>query len=97
MPVISDAASARKNIVVTEVGLSKNTNRTFIKSSTLAANSECSDKEHYAMELGTPESYLFYSAALTAMKEGKKMRVQFELDQCLSHAPRVDVFWNLNF
>ena len=68
----NEANATRKDISVTEVGLSKNTNRVFVKSSNLASDSRCSDKEHYAMELGTPESYLFYSVALTAMNEGKK-------------------------
>ena len=94
---ICDAANTRKDIVVKEVGLSKNSNRVFVKSSTLAIDSECSDKAHYAIELGSPESYVFYSAALSALNEGKKMRVLYELDECLGDAPRVDVFWNLGY
>lgn len=93
---ICHSANVRRDIVVIEVGLSTNSNRVFVRSSSHASDSECSDKEHYAIELGNPESYLFYSAALTAMNEGKKMRVLYELDQCLDGAPKVDVFWNLN-
>lgn len=58
------------------MGLSLNSQRVFVKSTTLAVDSECSDKERYAMKLGSPESSLFYSAALSALNEGKKMRVQ---------------------
>lgn len=89
------AEHATKDILVAEVGLSKNTNRVFVKSSTLASNSECVDKELYAMELGSAESYLFYSAALTSMNEGKRMRVLYMLDQCVGNTSEVRVFWNL--
>ncbi|WP_054113239.1 hypothetical protein [Marinagarivorans algicola] len=92
----SAQADARKEITITEVGLSKNTNRVFVKATPLATDTECSDKEHYAMSLNGSEAYLFYSAALTAMNEGKKMRVQYETQRCLSGAPIVDVFWNLS-
>ncbi len=89
-------ASTRKDITITEVGLSKNTNRVFVKATPAATGTECSDKEHYAISLNGAEAYLFYSAALTAMNEGKKMRVLYESQGCLNGAPIVDVFWNLS-
>ncbi len=98
LPLFSEAGSTRKDITIKEVGLSQNTNRVFVVSSDKATDSICSDQDYYAMELGSAESFLFYSAALNAMNEGKKMRVQYVTDGvCLSNAPRVDVFWNLNF
>ncbi len=97
-PLFTEAGSVRRDITITEVGLSQNSNRVFVKSSDRATDSNCSDKEHYAMELGSPESYLFYSAGLTAMNESKKMRVIYITDgECMGDAPRVDVFWNLNY
>ena len=99
LPLVSEADFSRKEIAVKEVGLSLNSQRVFVKSTTLAADSECSDKAHYAMKLGSPESYLFYSAALSALNEGKKMRVQYltGANDCLSNASQVNVFWNLTY
>jgi len=89
-------AFTRKDVTINEVGLSTNTNRVFIKATPIATNTDCSDTSIYAIELNSPEAYLFYSAALTAMNHGKKMRVQYEQDKCAATAPRIDVFWNLN-
>lgn len=92
---VSAQGMTRKDITILEVGLSKNTNRVFVKGTPSATDTECSDKVNYAVSLEGAEGYLFYSAALTAMNEGKKMRVQYEPIGCLSNAPKVDVFWNL--
>ena len=98
LPFFSGAADIRIEISVLDVGLSQNTNRVFVRSNTLANESVCASKDYYAMSLGSPDSYLFYSAALTAMNEGKKMRIQYSSDgECLRSAPKVDVFWNLNY
>lgn len=88
LPLVSEADFSRREIVINEVGLSINSQRVFVKSATLATDSECSDQAHYAMKLGSPESYLFYSAALSALNEGKKMRVQYltGANDCLSDA-----------
>jgi len=86
----------RNEITVLEVGLSKNTGRVFVKGSPAATETSCTDTAHYSMPLGEPESYLFYSAALTAMNQGKKMRVQYEDNKCVGNGPQVDVYWNLN-
>ncbi|WP_096086617.1 hypothetical protein [Agaribacterium haliotis] len=94
---LAHSASVSKELTIKEVGFSKNTGRVFIKSSDLADESHCSSKDHYAMPLGEPESFLFYSAALTALNEGKKVRVLYESSgECLSNAPEVLVFWNLS-
>lgn len=86
----------RKEITVLEVGLSMNTGRIFVKGSPAATETECTDKAHYSIALGSPEAYLFYSAALTAMKEGKKMRIQYGETECVGSGPKIDVYWNLN-
>lgn len=93
---IALAEIIRKDVQVIEVGLSLNTQRVFIKAIPAATNTSCVDLSHYAMELGTPESYLFYSAALSSINEGKKMRIQYEPGKCIGGAPIVDVFWNLS-
>ncbi|WP_370979956.1 hypothetical protein [Agaribacterium sp. ZY112] len=95
--VVSGVASAASRMVidVVEVGLSKNTNRVFIKGDQTAEGTSCEDGKVYSMLLEGPEAYLFYSAALTAMNEGRKMRVQYEQDACINGAAKVDVFWNL--
>ncbi|MGY5821780.1 hypothetical protein [Vibrio chemaguriensis] len=101
LPLVLSTGSAyaniRKDIDIIEVGLSKNTGRVFVKSSVQATDTNCSDKTLYAMKSGTPEAYVFYSAALSAMKDRKKMRIQYEPDQCLEQAPKIDVFWNLSY
>lgn len=86
----------RKDLTVLEVGLSTVSGRVFVVATPLATNTECVNTSYYAMKAGSPESFLFYSAALTAMNEGKKLRVQYETMGCLGDAPKVDVFWNLN-
>ena len=89
-------AADRVEVTVSEVGLSMNTGRVFIVASPAATNTECGSKNHYAMKVGSPESYLLYSAALSAMNEGKKLRIQYSDTDCLNDAPRIEVFWNLN-
>jgi len=92
---ISAQGMTRKDITILEVGLSKNSNRVFVKGSPSATDTECTSKDHYSIALEGAEAYLFYSAALTAMNEGKKMRVQYEPTGCIGSGPIVDVFWNL--
>lgn len=90
-------SSERKDITVLEVGLSKVSGRVFVKGTPSATTTDCTGKDHYSIALGDPEAYLFYSAALTAMKQGTKMRVQYEQQNCIGSGPVVDVFWNLPY
>jgi hypothetical protein len=87
-------SGVRKEVSILEVGLSMNTNRVFIVTDKASTNSECPGAT-YAMQLPAPEAYLFYSSALSSLKEDKKMRIQFSETECLDNAPKVEVFWNL--
>jgi hypothetical protein len=88
--------SPRIEIAVKEVGLSKNSKRVFVVSEQQATETECSVKDHFSIAIPEAEAYLFYSTALTAMKDGKKMRIQYSATDCISNSPIVEVFWNLN-
>lgn len=95
IPLLSYGQYQRAEITIKEVALSQHSNRVFIVASPSATDTTCTSKDHYSMSIDKPEAFLFYSAALTAMNEGKKMRVQYSETECIGNGPVVNVFWNL--
>jgi len=90
------SAQTRQTISIKEVALSMNTKRVFVVSNETITGSSCSENAYLSIALPNPEAYLFYSAALSAMNENKKMRIQYSNSECVNNGSKVEVFWNLN-
>ncbi|WP_019606637.1 hypothetical protein [Teredinibacter turnerae] len=78
------------------VGGSSNTNSVFIDVVETAQNTNCSNKNHFKLAYDSPHADRFYSTALAAQAQGKKMRLGYEPDDCLSNGVKPRVFKIIN-
>jgi hypothetical protein len=83
--VISGSAHAysEQYFTVTRVGASNNTNTVFIDVSEIANNTTCGRKDHFKLPLTDQLADKFFSAALTAQAQGRRLVIGYEADECI--------------
>lgn len=89
-------AAETEEFTVSEVGISRISQSMFIVTQEPASHSICRDKTYFRMATPTADAYAVYEQAIAAMKEGRKIRIQYRSDRCLSSGQHIDVFWALN-
>lgn len=90
-------ASETEVFTIIEAGISMNTNTIIIWTQEDATGTNCSKKDSFRISLPATEAYMVYSAAISAMYEGKKAKLTYSEDDCISGSPILEVFRNLNY
>ena len=93
---INAAAYFEQEFSISAVGGSSNTNSVFIDVTETAQHTNCANKKHFKLAFDSPHADRFYSTALAAQAQGKKMRLGYEPDDCLSNGVKPRVFKIIN-
>lgn len=93
-----DTATAytEQDFTILAVGASNNTNSVFIDVEETALSTNCANKTHFKLSVLDQNADRFYSMALVAQTQGKKMRLGYEPGDCLSDAIEPRVFKTTN-
>ncbi|WP_196161759.1 hypothetical protein [Reinekea sp. G2M2-21] len=79
----SAIAYEEHEFTVNVVGASNNTNTVFIDVEETAANSNCDNKRHFKIDDSNKNADRFFSLALAAQAQSKKMVLGYNEDDCL--------------
>ena len=85
-------AYTEQDFTILAVGASNNTNSVFIDVAETALSTDCVNKVHFKLSVLDQNADRFYSMALAAQAQGKKMRLGYEPSDCLSDAVEPRVF-----
>ena len=89
--LIGNVYAAQGNFTIESIGGSNNTSTVFIE--TLEeADTECSDNKLFRLPDTDKSADRFYSLALAAQAQGKKITIDYSYSGCLQGAVLIDVF-----
>lgn len=77
------SASAEQSFTIIAVGASNNTNTVFIDVLESASNTTCENKVHFKLPDDDKNSDRFYSIALAAHAQSKKIVIGYYPDECI--------------
>ena len=88
----ANAFAYEQNFTISAVGGSNNTNTVFIDVLETAKNTECINKKHFKLPLTDQHADRFFSMALAAQAQNKKMSLHYEPTDCINGAIKPRVF-----
>lgn len=96
-PISVAHASETEDFTVVQVGISTNSNTVIIWTQEDASDTTCNYENQFRISLPSTEAYMVYSAALSAMYEGKKVSITYSETECINNGSKLEVFRNLNY